>query len=118
MKKQLLKKVVYLRKDKNIEDWNKLSDVEKESLDKKPTSEIVGRGTVTEVKGDEIKIEYSPDKFATKKMSEIIEVEETKKDDKETESQNLDSEKDVEVQKPDSEKEAEVKEPDSEKEQK
>ena len=111
-------KVVYLRKDKNIEDWNKLSDVEKESLDKKPTSEIVGRGTVTEVKGDEIKIEYSPDKFATKKMSEIIEVEETKKDDKETESQNLDSEKDVEVQKPDSEKEAEVKEPDSEKEQK
>ena len=78
--------VIYLRKDKNIEEWNKLSDNDKENLDKNPASDIVNRGKVTEVDGENIKIEYKPGEFVTKTDDQVVKkIEVTKKEKTETE---------------------------------
>ncbi len=76
-------KVVYLRKDKTIEEWNKLSDSDKENLDKKPASEIIGRGEVTKVQDKDIKIEYKPGEFVTKTSDQLIKKIEVETEEKE-----------------------------------
>jgi hypothetical protein len=76
-------KVVYLRKDKTMKDWDALGDDDKKNLDKNPASEIIGRGSVSEVEGDNIKIEYNPGEFVTKTSDQIIQKEEAKAEDKE-----------------------------------
>ena len=65
-------KVVYLRKDKTIDDWNKLEDFQKENLNEPPASDIIGTGKITEIQDDNIKIEYKDGKFANKTSDEII----------------------------------------------
>ena len=65
-------KVVYLKKDKTIEEWNKLKDFQKQNLKESPASDIVATGKVTEVEGDNIKIEYKEGEFANKTSDEII----------------------------------------------
>ena len=65
-------KVVYLKKDKTIEEWNKLKDFQKQNLKESPASDIVATGKVTEVEGDNIKIEYREGEFANKTSDEII----------------------------------------------
>ncbi len=77
-------KVVYLKKDKTIEDWNKIEDSKKEKLDQSPASDIVATGKITKIEGDNIKIEYKDGEFANKTPEQIIQkIEEEKKDTKE-----------------------------------
>lgn len=64
--------VVYLKKDKTIEDWNKIEDTQKQNLEEAPASNVVSTGKVTEVEGDNIKIEYQSGEFTNKTSEEII----------------------------------------------
>lgn len=64
--------VVYLRKDKTIDDWNGLKDFQQDKLDEEPASKIVGVGNITEVEGDNIKIEYKSGEFVNKSSDDII----------------------------------------------
>jgi hypothetical protein len=101
-------KVVYLRKDKTIEEWNKLKDFQKQNLKESPASDIVSTGKVTEVEGDNIKIEYKEGEFTNKTSDEIIK--KIKESEKEEEPK--------EVKEEDKKKEEEVKEEDKKEEEK
>jgi hypothetical protein len=66
-------KVLYLKKDKTIDDWDKLSDKDKENLESEITKEVVAEGKIKSVKEDVIEIEFGGEgKTTTKKKSEII----------------------------------------------
>ncbi len=66
-------KVLYLKKDKTIDDWDKLSDKDKENLESEITKEVVAEGKIKSVKEDVIEIEFGGEgKVTTKKKSEII----------------------------------------------
>jgi hypothetical protein len=64
--------VVYLRKDKTMDDWNGLKDFQQDKLDEEPASKIVGVGNITELEGDNIKIEYKSGEFVDKVSDDII----------------------------------------------
>jgi hypothetical protein len=64
--------VIYLKKDKKIEDWNSLSDEDKKNPSKGKADEIVGVGKIKKRDGDNFIIEYAPDKTADKVSSQII----------------------------------------------
>jgi hypothetical protein len=68
--------VIYLRKDKTKDDWNKLSDDEKRKIakDKKDDSETVAVKSIEEIDGDEYGFGKTDDGKADikKKKSEII----------------------------------------------
>jgi hypothetical protein len=74
--------VIYLRKDKTMDEWTKLTDEQKAVITKPPTSDIVAQGKITEIKGDQYIISYDPNdvsKVADKTKDKIIKkVEETK----------------------------------------
>lgn len=70
--------VVYLKKDKTIEDWKKLSEDDKSNLESETTKEVVSQGKITSIKDDNVEIDYADGKKTIKTKSEIIKKVETK----------------------------------------
>lgn len=64
--------VVYLRKDKTIEDYKALDKEQSKDIENKPTSEIVGSGKITKISDDNFTIEYKPGKVVIKPRNMII----------------------------------------------
>lgn len=64
--------VIYLLKDKTMDDWNKLNDNQKKNPKEKPASDIVGIGKIQKIQDDKITIEYTEGKTTEKSTSEII----------------------------------------------
>jgi len=66
-------KVLYLKKDKTRDDWDKISDEDKENLESELTKEVVAEGKIKSIKDDVIEIEFGDEgKTTTKTKSEII----------------------------------------------
>lgn len=83
--------VVYLKKDKTIEDWNSIKD--KDDLDPEERKKVVGQGTISSVEDDKYKIEYKPGEFAIKSSDEILKKIEKKETEEEEQSEEGKSEK-------------------------
>jgi hypothetical protein len=54
--------VIYLLKDKTIQDWEKITDEQKKDVKNKPASDIVGVGKIEKIEGDKFIIDYGDDK--------------------------------------------------------
>jgi len=65
-------KVIYLRKDKKKEEWDALSDKEKENPEEGKAKDIVAVNKLVKIDGDKYKIETEDGKEIEKKSSEII----------------------------------------------
>lgn len=64
--------VVYIYKDKTIDDWNALTDEQKANLEEAPASDIVNVKKIEKIEGDKVYFKDQAGNDFTKNLSDIV----------------------------------------------